>query len=291
MTERIDPQHFLDTVIPVVRQCAAASRVFYGDVADVGKKADRSLSGQQAQHASSVLTVLDAAFQELILGAVHGRFPGIRCIAEENTPMRRAFAGNESDYVVILDPIDGTLHFQAGDAPYHVCVGLARRGRMVAAAVARPSEDKLFTAISGQGAWLQRGKRRARRLQLAKSPRTNHAFISSKARAFQELARPRLEPREHPIGAALVLTQLAEGTLAAYLTRQVESYDVGPPSLIAEEAGACCFLANGLEPTYDRRRKFPGYMAAASTELKDFILQIHRQGVAAARAQRSQIDD
>jgi myo-inositol-1(or 4)-monophosphatase len=287
MTSRINPQAFLDTILPVVRQCAAASRVFYGEVADVGKKADRSLSGEFAQQASSVLTVLDAAFQELILGAVHARFPDIRCIAEESTPLRRAFAGNTSDYVVILDPIDGTLHFQAGDGPYHVCVGLACKGRMIASAIARPDEDKLFTAIRGQGAWLQRGKRAPRRLQLPKTPRTNRAFISTKARAFQELARERLEPREHPIGAALVLTQLAEGTLAAYLTRQVEIYDVGPPSLIAEEAGASCFLSNGLEPNYDRRRKFPYYMAAASADLKDFVLQVQRDGVSAARTRRS----
>ncbi|HJP32201.1 MAG TPA: inositol monophosphatase family protein [Candidatus Latescibacteria bacterium] len=278
MTARIDPQCFLDTVVPVVRQCATASLVFYGDVADVGKKADNSLTGSHAQQASSVLTVLDAAFQELLLGAVHARFPDIRCIAEERTPMRRAFAGNDSDYVVILDPIDGTLHFQRGDAPYHVCVGLAHRGRMIAAAVARPTEDKLFTAIAGRGAWRQRGQRPARQLRLPRSPRTKRAFISTKARPFQEPVRRRLDPQESPIGAALVLTQLAEGTLAAYLTRQVEIYDVGPPSLIATEAGVCCFLANGREPNYDRRRKFPYYMAAASDDLKDFLLQVQHEG-------------
>ncbi len=286
MTARIDPQHFLETVLPIVRQCAAASRVFYGDVADVGKKADSSLTGRQAQQASSVLTVLDAAFQDLILGVVHSRFPGIRCIAEERTPMRRAFAGNDSEYVVILDPIDGTLHFQRGDAPYHVCVGLAHRGRMLAAAVARPNEDKLFTAVRGKGAWLQRGTRAARRLRLPTTPRTNRAFISTKARSFQAPARSRLDPHEHPIGAALVLTQLAEGTLAAYLTRQVEIYDVGPPSLIAEEAGATCFLPGGRRPSYDRRRKFPYYMAAATGDLKDFLLQIQRQGKDAVRASK-----
>lgn len=286
MTKRIRPQTFLDTVVPIVQQCAAASLPFFGKVADVGKAADRSLLDDHAQQASSVLTVLDAAFQELILGAVHQRFPDIRCIAEERTPMRRAFAGNSSDYVVILDPIDGTLHFQAGDAPYHVCVGLAHRGRMVAAAVARPDEHKLFTAIRGQGAWLQQGSRAARRLRLPATPKTKRAFISTKARQFQALARPRLDPFEHPIGAALVLTQLAEGRLAAYLTRQVQIYDVGPPSLIAEEAGASCFLTRGLEPNYDRRTKFPFYMAAASADVRDIVLQVQRQGVAAIRARK-----
>lgn len=284
MTKRIPPREFVDALTPVVRQCAAASRVFYGEVADVGKQADRTLTGGQAQHASSVLTVLDAAFQDLILGVVHDHFPGIRCIAEERTAMRRAFSGNRSDYVVILDPIDGTLHFQAGDASYHVSVGLAYKGKMIAAVVARPDEDKLFTAVRGEGAHVQQGRRRARRLRLPARPRTDAAFISTKARPFQQPARELLTPREHPIGAALVLTQIAEGSLAAYLTRQVEIYDVGPPSLIAEEAGASCFLTGGATPNYDRRRKFPFYMAAASADLKTFLLEVQRRGSASTRS-------
>ena len=274
----IRPQRFLDAVLPVVRQCAAASRLFHGDVADVGKKADTSLTGARAQQASRAFTVLDGAFQDLILGAVHARFPRVRCIAEERTAMRRAFAGNGGDEVVILDPIDGTLHFQRGDAAYHISIGLARGGRMVAAAVARPTEDKLFTAVRGRGAWVQVGSRRPRRLRLPERPRTKKAFVSSKARRFRAAAREHFEPREYPLGAALVLTELAEGDLAAYLTRQVEVYDVGPPSLIAEEAGACCFLGDGREPTYGRSRKFPFYMAAATPHLRDLLLQVRRRG-------------
>ena len=274
----IQPQRFLDAVLPVVRQCAGASRLFHGDVADVGKKADTSLTGARAQQASRAFTVLDGAFQDLILGAVHARFPRVRCIAEERTPMRRAFAGNGGDEVVILDPIDGTLHFQRGDAPYHISIGLARGGRMVAAAVARPTEDKMFTAVRGRGAWVQVGSGTPKPLRLPERPRTKKAFVSTKARRFRTAAGEHFEPRDYPLGAALVLTELAEGDLAAYLTRQVEVYDVGPPSLIAEEAGACCFLGDGREPTYGRSRKFPVYMAAAAPHLRDLLLRVYRRG-------------
>ena len=274
----IRPQRFLDAVLPVVRQCAAASRPFHGAVADVGKKADASLTGARARQASGALTVLDSAFQDLILGAVHARFPGLRCIAEERTAMRRAFAGNRGDEAVILDPIDGTLHFQRGDAPYHISIGLARGGRMIAAAVARPTEDKLFTAVRGRGAWVQSGEGRPRRLRLPARPRTKRAFVSTKARRYRAAAGEHLEPFDYPMGAALVLTRLAEGDLAAYFTRQVEVYDVGPPSLIAEEAGACCFLGDGREPRYDRSRKFPFYMAAAAPRLREVLLRARRRG-------------
>ena len=282
MPRPVSPQAFLDTIVPVVRQCAEASLIFHGNVVDIGKSADRSLTGKKAQTASAALTVLDGAFQDLILGAVYARFPHLRCIAEEKTAMRQAFAGNEGDDVVILDPIDGTLHFQKGDAPYHISIGLCRRGQMIAAAVARPTEDKLFTAIRGRGAWRQIGTSKERQLRVPRKPRTRKAFISAKARPFQKPACERLDPQEYPIGAALVLTQLAEGDLAAYLTRQVETYDVGPPSLIAEEAGVRCMLGDGRPPQYDRRQKFPYYLAAASPELCAFLLSVRRKAAGEA---------
>jgi len=71
---------------------------------------------------------------------------------------------------------------------------------------------------------------------------------------------------------------LAEGDLCAYLTRQVEMYDVGPPSLIAEEAGARCFLKGGRSPLYRQRRKFGHYMAAATPDLEAFLLDVVRIG-------------
>ncbi|NKB70630.1 MAG: hypothetical protein GKR89_26470 [Candidatus Latescibacteria bacterium] len=278
MVQKIDPQNFVDTLLPVVRQCAQASLIFFGKTANIGKAADTGLTGAKAQEASSVLTALDNAVQDIVLSVVLQHFPAIGCIAEEDTPLKRRFAGNRSEYALIFDPIDGTLHFQRGDAPYHISIGLARQGQMEAAVVARPSEDKIFTAVRGQGAYVQVGNRRKKCLRLPKKPRTKQAFISSKAREFQQLARPLLEPREHPIGAALVLTLLAEGELAAYLTRQVEIYDVGPPSLIAEEAGARCFLRDGRSPRYTARRKFPYFLAAASRQLEEDVLAIVRQG-------------
>jgi myo-inositol-1(or 4)-monophosphatase len=274
----IDPQHFVNTMLPVVRQCAQASLIFYGKTADIGKAADTSLKSAEAQAASGALTALDNAVQDIVLSVALQHFPQVRCIAEENTPLKRRFADRTADYALILDPIDGTFHFQKGDAPYHISLGLARNGRMEAALVARPNEDKLFTAVRGQGAYLQVGRRRPKRLRLAKKPRTNKAFISSKACPYQEPARPILDPREYPIGAALVLTLIAEGELCAYLTRQVEVYDVGPPSLIAAEAGARCFLKDGREPRYQSRRKFNYYLCAASEDIQATLLNVLRLG-------------
>jgi len=272
MPKPIDPEVFVQALLPVVRQCAQASLIFYGQVANIGKAPDTRLTGPEAQASSAVLTVLDCALQDLILSAVLNNFPGIGCIAEEATPLRRRFAGKSEEYTLILDPIDGTIHYQRGDEPYHICVGLARQGRMEAAIVARPSEDKIFTALRGQGAFVQQGKGKPRRLRLGAVPRTRRLYVSTKARPYQAVFRPKYEPQEFPIGAALVLTRIAEGQLCGYLTRQVAIYDVGPPSLIAEEAGARCFLKDGREPRYRGGRKFSYYLCAATPHLQELLL-------------------
>ena len=43
MARRIDPQIFIEAMLPVVRQCAEASLIFYGKVANLGKQADTTL--------------------------------------------------------------------------------------------------------------------------------------------------------------------------------------------------------------------------------------------------------
>ena len=94
MTENIAPDDFIDALLPVVGQCARASLIFYGQVADIGKAADKSLTGSKAQDASTAFTVLDAAVQDILLAVVLQHFPFVRCIAEERTPLKKRFAGN-----------------------------------------------------------------------------------------------------------------------------------------------------------------------------------------------------
>ena len=280
MNHQIEPQHFIDTLLPVVRQCAQASILFYGQVADIGKEVDRGLTGDEAQAASTAFTALDSGLQDILLSVVLQHFPDIGVIAEESTSLKRRFTRTTSPHLVILDPIDGTWHFKRGDAPYHITIGLACNGKMLASIVARPSEDKIFTAIRGQGAFVQRGTSRKKRLRVSKRAQHNRVFISSKARDYQKLARQHygLLPREHPLGAALVLTQIAEGELIGYLTRQVEIYDAGPPSLIAEEAGARCLIGPNRVPNYVKRRKFAHFMAAANKGVEEKLLAIVRHG-------------
>ena len=172
-----DPQRFVETMLPVVRQCAEASLIFYGRVANLGKSADTSLIGTMAQNASAAFTAIDGAVQDIILGVALQHFADVRCIAEENTPLRRRFQGRGSDYAIILDPIDGTLHFQKGDGPYHISLGLAYRGAMVAAIVARPTDgnSSLISSALNASSFVSRCRASSTRCVVMRCPRSSSA--------------------------------------------------------------------------------------------------------------------
>ncbi len=280
MNHAITPEFFIDTLFPVVEKCAKASLIFYGDIANIGKTPDTTLTGHIAQEASTIFTALDSGIQDILISSLKNLLPDIGIIAEENTALKKRYNSSKSPYTVIIDPIDGTWHFKQGDAPYHICIGLAYKGSMLASIIARPTENKIFTAVRDQGAFVHLPNRPKTRLSICEKNLTKEVFISSKAKIYQQLARQGYDliPREKPIGAALVLTQIAEGKLCGYLTREVAIYDAGPPSLIAEEAGARCFTGLNDQPRYIKRRKFAHFIAAANEDIAKTLLKIVNSG-------------
>ena len=280
MNHTIKPDVFVDTLFPVVEKCAKASLIFYGNIANIGKEPDTTLTGHIAQEASTIFTALDSGIQDILISSLKNLFHDIGIIAEENTALKKRYNSSNSPYTVIIDPIDGTWHFKQGDAPYHICIGLAYKGSMLASIIARPTENKIFTAVRDQGAFVHLPNRPKARLSIREKNLTKEVFISSKAKIYQQFARQEYDllPREKAIGAALVLTQIAEGKLCGYLTREVAIYDAGPPSLIAEEAGARCFTGLKDQPRYTKRRKFAHFMAAANEDIAKTLLKIVNSG-------------
>ena len=59
-----------------------------------------------------------------------------------------------SDYLWVIDPLDGTNNYSQGLPVYTVSIGLQYRGETVLGVVYAPYMDELYTAIRGKGAFL-----------------------------------------------------------------------------------------------------------------------------------------
>ena len=156
---QVEPHAFVELLGPALRQAAGVARTLEGRVANQPKAADSAVK--------AALTLADSAAQETILVALSEHFPQVALRAEEETPSVASFPPEAPGRpLVVIDPIDGTLHsYLERRGPYAVMVGLARQGRYEAALVALPREGLFFDAVRGGEARRQRPHGAARSIR------------------------------------------------------------------------------------------------------------------------------
>ncbi len=141
---------FAIEMAPALWRAAELARSLEGRVANSPKPLERTAAKQ-------ALTAADTATQEVLLEHLFKRFPYVSLAAEEDTPAVANFSCQDQDALVVIDPIDGTLHsYLEGSGPYAVIVGLALRGQFEAGLVALPREGLLLSAKRGCGAAMAR---------------------------------------------------------------------------------------------------------------------------------------
>lgn len=164
--------------------------------------------------------------------------------------------------VFIVDPIDGTRAFLAGQPTWAISAAVAEAGEVVAAIVHMPALGKTYAACRGDGA-TRNGR------PIAPSGRTslNAANVLVNANQLATQFWPRGVPpvqRHFRPSIAYRLCLVAEGRFDATLTfRPSWEWDVAGGDLIAREAGAVVTDAEGRPLVYNRPDpRIPGIIAA-----------------------------
>lgn len=101
----------------------------------------------------SVVTDADLTADRIIRAAILDAFPGDALLTEEGADEGTRLA---SSRVWIVDPIDGTQQFVDRTGEFDVLIALVVNSRPVVALTYQPTEDLLLSAVTGQGATLER---------------------------------------------------------------------------------------------------------------------------------------
>ncbi|MDU7590093.1 MAG: inositol monophosphatase family protein, partial [Acidovorax sp.] len=117
------------------------------------------------------VTEVDHAAEQAIIETLLTAYPGHGILAEESGSEH---GSKHSEYVWIIDPLDGTTNFIHGFPVYCVSIALAVRGKVEQAVVYDPSRNDLFTATRGRGAFLNE-----RRIRVSKRTRLGECLIST----------------------------------------------------------------------------------------------------------------
>jgi myo-inositol-1(or 4)-monophosphatase len=186
------------------------------------------------------VTEVDQMAERAIIDTLLSAYPGHGILAEESG---RTHGAKDSEYVWIIDPLDGTTNFIHGLPIYCVSIALEYRGQIQQAVVYDPTRNDLFYASKGRGAFLN-----DKRLRVSKRIRMADALIGTgfpfrRGDSFKrymqmlELVMQSCAGVRRPGSAALDLCYLAAGYYDGFFETGLSPWDVAAGALIVTEAG------------------------------------------------------
>lgn len=218
------------------------------------------------------VTEADTAAQQAVLDLLRKEFPEHGFLGEESGGK---IANDTSPYRWILDPLDGTTNYVHGVPFFGVSLALQCRGELLVGIVHDPMLGERFTAVRGQGAWLNGQPIRVSRVQ-----RMADALVSiglpARVVADSLDVRWMVLSAVHGLSirrtgsAALNMAYLAAGRFDLSWAITTKPWDVAAGALLIEEAGG---VVCGLDGQALNVNGGP-YVAATCRELLDEFLHI-----------------
>ncbi|MCC6533667.1 MAG: inositol monophosphatase [Burkholderiales bacterium] len=206
---------------------------------NVINRASRNLDvlSVRAKSANDFVSEVDHEAERAIVDTLRAAYPEHAILAEEGG------ASGRSDYLWIIDPLDGTTNFLHGFPQYAVSIALTHRGVLNQAVVYDPNRNDLFTASRGRGAFLN-----DHRIRVSRRARLGDALIGT-GFAFRQFAHVDaylaiLRDVMHaapgvrrPGSASLDLAYVAAGRLDAFWEFGLSPWDMAAGALLILEAG------------------------------------------------------
>ena len=145
------PYEILETLFPYLKAAAGYAHKIQSAIAILPEKGDVD------NPFAAALTDADLSIQTLIEVGLLGTFPEIRFYGEEyeqsrNTKYFRSIElGPQDDYLVTLDPIDGTRFYMDGHPNYQIILGILNADDFEAVIALSPAYGIFDYALKGKG--------------------------------------------------------------------------------------------------------------------------------------------
>ncbi len=226
----------------------------------------------QSKFGGSPVTEADLAADALLKRRLWEAFPEAGWLSEE-TADNADRLGRRA--LLVVDPIDGTRAFVAGDPRWAVSTALVVDGRPVAGVVHAPALDETYAAARGSGATFN-GAAIA-----AIGPFDPFRFRAAGPKPILQEMGARLgatidiAPRVPSL--AYRLCMVARGAIDfAVAAEDSHDWDVAAADLFLEEAGACLTGRSGQQVLYNTQQIRRGALLAAPGPLAPRLLDAFR---------------
>jgi myo-inositol-1(or 4)-monophosphatase len=185
-----------------------------------------------------LVTEADKASEKLIIDFIRQKYPSHSVLAEEGGGVK-----NKSDFLWVVDPLDGTTNFAHGLPIFSVSIGVQKNGKTIAAVVYDVMRDIVFAAELGSGAFANSDKIKVSRTDMLGRSLLVTGFpynvSENPDRAFERFIA--LQKKSRGIrrlgSAAIDFCYVASAVFDGFWEVYLHPWDICAGKLIVEEAG------------------------------------------------------
>jgi len=228
---------FLNTAVTAAQRAGKIIRENLGHISknDIGRKKE-----------SDFVTRVDTESERIIINTIKERYPGHSFLAEES-----AQDSDIDSYRWIIDPLDGTTNYIHQYPVFSVSIALEYNRERIAGVIHDPLRNDLFTAVKGNGAFLNGNRIAVSPVRDLKDslictgfPFRQKEQIDLYLRLFKNIFN-RVSDMRRAGSAALDLAYLACGRCEGFFEIGLSPWDIAAGALMITEAGGIVTDFNG----------------------------------------------
>lgn len=218
----------LDKVIYIAREAGEILRSGFG----------KNFMIEYKTNVANLVTEFDKKSEKTIIDFIKKEYPTHSVLAEES-----GMHDSYSEYLWVIDPLDGTTNFAHGLPIFSVSIGVQKNGEMICGVVYDVMRDAMYSAEKGSGSFCN-----GRKLNVSTNDdlhksvlvtgfpynvHENPDFAYERFAAFLRVARA-----VRRLGSAAIdMSYVAEGVFDGFWEVSLNSWDMAAGIILVEEAG------------------------------------------------------
>ncbi|MFH1426259.1 MAG: inositol monophosphatase [Candidatus Kerfeldbacteria bacterium] len=206
------------------------------------------------------VTIADVKADRAIRKMIKNKFPDHGIVSEELDDVE---ATKQSEYVWVIDPIDGTMNYAMGLPTFSIAIGLLKNSKPVLGVIDHPALSERYWAEAGNNTLMKRGNKKPVRCTVSKTTSLKESKFSfgfsytdaSRKRflkSFPGLVMKTAASRIHYC-AAYDCTNVARGGLDFYISINLQLWDFVAAWPIVEGSGGEIVNLEGKPITIEDR--------------------------------------
>ena len=204
---------------------------------------------------SNFVTEIDKKSEAAIINFIKKEFPNHAVLAEESGEHKTSLAssqkGDGSEYLWVIDPLDGTSNFAHGLPIFSVSIGVQKNGETICGVVYDVMRDEIYSSEKGSGSF-----RNGQRLQVSSNDNLRKSMLvtgfpydiaDNPDYAIERFAAfLKASSAVRRLGSAAIdMCYVAAGVFDGFWEVHLHPWDMAAGKLLVEEAGGIVTDFNG----------------------------------------------